>query len=95
MKLLTAFAIAALSLSFGASAFAQTNPSGLTRAEVRAQLVQAQAEGLVPAPKNDYPPSAATIARNHELYALGHGMDDANAVRTAGMPSANQGTASN
>ncbi|MGF6600220.1 hypothetical protein P3T23_004955 [Paraburkholderia sp. GAS448] len=72
MKLLTAIALAALSLPFGANAFAQTSTSGLTRAEVRAQLVEAEADGLVPAPKNDYPPSAQTIARNREVYALRH-----------------------
>jgi hypothetical protein len=72
MKLLTAIALAALSLPFGANAFAQTSTSGLTRAEVRAQLIQAEADGLVPAPKNDYPPRAQTIARNREIYALRH-----------------------
>ena len=43
MKLLNAIAVAALSLPFGANAFAQSNPSGLTRADVMAQLQQAQA----------------------------------------------------
>ncbi|HYS65367.1 MAG TPA: DUF4148 domain-containing protein [Paraburkholderia sp.] len=75
MKLLTAIAVAALSLPFGANAFAQTSSSGLTRAEVRAQLQQAQAEGLVPTSRNDYPPSDAEIARNREIYAIQHGTD--------------------
>jgi hypothetical protein len=86
MKLLTAIALAALSLPFGANAFAQTSTSGLTRAEVRAQLIQAEADGLVPAPKNDYPPSAQTIARNREVYALRHqegASASASASRTA------------
>ena len=83
MKLLTAIAVAALSLPFGANAFAQTTSSGLTRAEVIAQLQQAQAEGLVPAPKYDYPPSAATVARNRELYAIQHGTDHAGEMATA------------
>lgn len=86
MKLLTAIAVAALSLPFGANAFAQSNPSGLTHADVIAQLRQAQAEGLVPAPKNDYPPSAATIARNREVYAIQHATEGANEVKTAEMP---------
>lgn len=43
MKLLTAFAVIAFSLSFGANAFAQSSTGGLTRAEVYAQLVQAVA----------------------------------------------------
>ncbi|CAE6875187.1 DUF4148 domain-containing protein [Paraburkholderia domus] len=85
MKLFTAIAVAMLSLPFGATAFAQSNPSGLTRADVMAQLQQAQAEGFVPAPKDDYPPSEATIARNREIYAIQHGGDGAGAVKTAGV----------
>ncbi|ASW00945.1 DUF4148 domain-containing protein [Paraburkholderia aromaticivorans] len=84
MKLLTAFAVAALSLTFGASAFAQTSTSGLTRAEVVAQLQQAQAEGLLPTTDGDYPPTAAEVARNREIYAIQHGTHEAGAVRTAG-----------
>jgi hypothetical protein len=95
MKLLTTIAVAALSLPFGANAFAQSNPSGLTRAEVMAQLQQAQAEGLVPAPNNDYPPTAAEIARNRELYAIQHHTDGAGAINTAGVPAADAGSASN
>lgn len=86
MKLLSAIAVTALSLTFGANAFAQTSTSGLTRAEVMAQLQQAQAEGLVPTHDNDYPPTAAEVARNRELYALEHGTHDAGAVRTAKTP---------
>ncbi|WP_345817449.1 DUF4148 domain-containing protein (plasmid) [Paraburkholderia sp. PREW-6R] len=86
MKLLTAIAVAALSLPFGANAFAQSSTAGLTRAEVIAQLRQAQAQGLVPARKDDYPPSEATIERNRELYAIQHGSDGTNVVATRGMP---------
>ncbi|REG48402.1 uncharacterized protein DUF4148 [Paraburkholderia sp. BL6669N2] len=86
MKLLAAVAVAAFSLPFGASAFAQSSPSGLTHADVIAHLKQAQAEGLVPTRDNDYPPSAATIARNRETYAIQHGTDGARAVATRGMP---------
>ncbi|MBC8745621.1 hypothetical protein OKW43_004171 [Paraburkholderia sp. WC7.3g] len=88
MKLLTAIAVAALSLPFGANAFAQTTSSGLTRAEVIAQLQQAQAEGLVPTSKSDYPPTAAEIARNREIYAIQHGTHGTAAIHTAGMPAA-------
>lgn len=95
MKLLTAIAVAALSLPFGANAFAQSNPSGLTRADVMAQLQQAQAQGLVPTPNNDYPPTAAEIARNREIYAIQHGTDGASATRTAGVSTADAGAASN
>jgi hypothetical protein len=90
MKLLTAIAAcaaaAAFSLSFGTAAFAQSNPSGLTHAEVISQLQQAQAQGLVPTPNSDYPPSAATIARNREIYAIQHGTDGAHETKTAATP---------
>ncbi|WNC94931.1 DUF4148 domain-containing protein [Paraburkholderia sp. FT54] len=95
MKLLTAVAATALSLAFGANAFAQSDPSALTHAEVIAQLQQAQAEGLVPSPKNDYPPSATTIARNRRTYAIQHSTDRAHKVNTAGMPAAHPVPASN
>ncbi|MFP3566869.1 DUF4148 domain-containing protein [Paraburkholderia sp. SIMBA_030] len=84
MKLLTAFVAAALGLSFGANAFAQSASSGLTRAEVVAQLAQAQAEGYVPTSENNYPPTDAAIARNREIYAIQHGIDGHGAVKTAG-----------
>ncbi|MEZ0604166.1 DUF4148 domain-containing protein [Paraburkholderia sp. IW21] len=97
MKLLAAIAVAALSLPFGANAFAQTqtNPSGLTRADVMAQLQQAQAEGLVPTRSNDYPPSASEIARNREIYAIQHGTDGAGAVKSAGADATDAAAASN
>ena len=41
---------------------------GKTRAEVRAELLQAQRAGLAPVHKNDYPPSAETIARNRVRF---------------------------
>ncbi|RDK00895.1 DUF4148 domain-containing protein [Paraburkholderia lacunae] len=86
MKFLTAVALAALSLPFGANAFAQTSTPGLTRAEVRAQLVEAQADGLVPSPRNDYPPSAQTIARNREIYAIQHQESAGTASASASAP---------
>jgi hypothetical protein len=88
MKLLTAIAVAALSLPFGANAFTQTTSSGLTRAEVMAQLQQAQAEGLVPTRSSDYPPLEATIARNREIYAIQHGTDHAGETGTAAAAAA-------
>ncbi len=60
----TAAALTALALS--PAAFAQ----GKTRDEVRQELIRAQHEGVVPAGKNDYPPSAALVARNKELHAI-------------------------
>ena len=95
MKLLNAVAVTALSLAFGANAFAQTSTSGLTRADVVAQLQQAQAEGLVPSHDDDYPPTDAEVARNRELYAIEHRTDNAAAVRTAQVPAANAEPASN
>lgn len=71
-KILTAAVVAALGLSFGASAFAQSTSGGLTRAEVRAQLIQAEADGLVSTNTQDYPPSAATIQRNKAIWAAAH-----------------------
>jgi len=75
MKTLYTAAIAALLTSSCANADAQSSAAGLTRAEVRAQLVQAEADGLLPLHKNDYPPSQETIARNKQLYAIQHKHD--------------------
>ncbi|AUT66523.1 DUF4148 domain-containing protein [Paraburkholderia terrae] len=41
---------------------------GKTRAQVRAELVQAGEEGMLPPRWVDYPPSAATSARNRENF---------------------------
>ncbi|MGF6919460.1 DUF4148 domain-containing protein [Paraburkholderia sp. 40] len=92
MKLVTSFAVAALSLAFGASAFAQTSTSGLTRADVRAQLVQAEADGFLPMRKNDYPPSAAMVARNKELYAIQHSGDPASALTSTSTSASGSGS---
>jgi hypothetical protein len=46
--------------------------AGKTRAEVRAELVQAEAQGLLPTSKNDYPPSPQEIARNQAEYQIRH-----------------------
>ncbi|TDY21825.1 uncharacterized protein DUF4148 [Paraburkholderia sp. BL6665CI2N2] len=95
MKLLNAVAVTALSLAFGANAFAQTSTSGLTRADVTAQLKQAQAEGLVPSHDEEYPPTDAEIARNREFYAIEHRADNTATVRAAQMPSVNGEPVSN
>ncbi|WP_322058518.1 DUF4148 domain-containing protein [Paraburkholderia sp. J63] len=45
------------------------NPAlGKTRAQVRAELLQAGEEGMLPPRWVDYPPSAATRARNREDF---------------------------
>jgi len=55
------------------AAFAQASASGPTRADVVADLIQAERDGTLPTSNWDYPPSAQTIARNRELYAVAHG----------------------
>ncbi|KWF09090.1 DUF4148 domain-containing protein [Burkholderia pseudomultivorans] len=72
MKIIAAFVFATLSLPFGASAFAQSAQAPLTRAEVRQQLIEAQADGLLPSNRNDYPPSPDEIAHNRARYAAEH-----------------------
>ena len=70
---LIAAALLAVVVGTPVAAFAQTSSSGVTRAEVIADLVQAERDGIVPTSNSDYPPSAATVARNRELYAIAHG----------------------
>ncbi|WP_414448391.1 DUF4148 domain-containing protein [Burkholderia sp. 22PA0099] len=60
------------SLALAAPAMAKVDNNGLTRAQVHAQLVDAQRDGLVPARDGDYPPSAQSIERSRELYAISH-----------------------
>ncbi|RAQ11736.1 DUF4148 domain-containing protein [Burkholderia cepacia] len=81
MKCFTAFVAAALSLPFGTQAFAQPTQAPPTRAEIYQQLIDAEAGGLLPTDRNDYPPSQAQIARNRQLYARAH--PDAAPVATA------------
>jgi hypothetical protein len=83
MKPLATFAITAIALISGVNAYAQSTSSSLTRADVYAQLVQAQADGILPYHRTDYPPSPATIARNKELYVLRHRHDQTNATASA------------
>ncbi|AZQ53208.1 DUF4148 domain-containing protein [Burkholderia cenocepacia] len=71
-KLIRAVLIAG-ALSAPVVAFAQTADHTVTRAEVRADLIQAERDGTVPTSNWDYPPSTQTIARNRELYAIAHG----------------------
>lgn len=41
---------------------------GKTRAQVRAELLEAERAGTVPVHKNEYPPSAETVARNQVRF---------------------------
>ncbi|WP_419686881.1 DUF4148 domain-containing protein [Burkholderia theae] len=65
------FAVATAAAALLSPAFAQTDAAapeqGLTRAEVIAQLKQAYLDGELPTNDGNYPPSAATRARNREL----------------------------
>ncbi|KVW79362.1 DUF4148 domain-containing protein [Burkholderia cepacia] len=65
------FAVATAAAALLSPAFAQTDAAapeqGLTRAEVVAQLKQAYLDGELPTNDGNYPPSAATRARNREL----------------------------
>ncbi|MGU7780054.1 DUF4148 domain-containing protein [Burkholderia sp. PU8-34] len=73
-KLMAAAVLLTIAIGMPAAVFAQTTSQHeVTRAQVIADLVQAQRDGTVPAPNWDYPPSRQTIERNRELYALGHG----------------------
>jgi hypothetical protein len=74
-----AFTIALMTLAATGAFAAQGMPEsqGKTREQVREELVQARRDGLVPSRRHDYPPSAATIKRNKELYAIAHPGDAA------------------
>ena len=66
------FAVATAAAALLSPAFAQTDASPpaqqrLTRAEVIEQLKQAYLDGELPTNDGNYPPNAATRARNREL----------------------------
>ncbi|MCA8002525.1 DUF4148 domain-containing protein [Burkholderia metallica] len=71
MKNILRFAVATAAAAVLSPAFAQTDTSatapGLTRAEVIDQLKQAYLDGELPTNDGNYPPNAATRARNREL----------------------------
>ena len=69
MNKIAILATAGLSLCVSLSAVAQTSQSApLSRAEVRQQLIEAEAAGQLPINNVDYPPSADTVQRNQVLY---------------------------
>ncbi|KVH58272.1 hypothetical protein WS89_19110 [Burkholderia sp. MSMB1072] len=71
MKTVLRFAVATAAAALLSPAFAQTDAPapapGLTRAEVVDQLKQAYLDGELPTNDGNYPPDAATRARNREL----------------------------
>jgi len=71
---------AALSTALVTPAFANSDSmdagtGGLTRAQVTAQLIQAEASGIIPAGKNEYPLDNSQIARNRMIYQATHSAD--------------------
>jgi hypothetical protein len=73
MNKLIRAALLSCALSAPIVAFAQSADHTVTRADVRADLIQAERDGTLPTSNWDYPPSTQTIARNRELYAIAHG----------------------
>ncbi|WP_158902398.1 DUF4148 domain-containing protein [Burkholderia sp. L27(2015)] len=71
---------AALSTVLVTPAFADSDSmdagtGGLTRAQVQAQLIQAEASGIIPGDKNEYPLDQSQIARNRMIYQASHPAD--------------------
>ena len=68
-----AIAAAAIVLSaIAGGAFAQST-SGLTREQVRAELVNAERAGVIPTTDTQYPPTADEIAQNKATYQIQFG----------------------
>jgi hypothetical protein len=76
MKTLAATAALLITAVAGATFATAASADGLTREQVRAQLVEAQREGVVPTTPADYPPSASEIARNRTTYQAQFGKSD-------------------
>jgi hypothetical protein len=78
MKSKIASVITILACLSASAAFAQSSSStGLTRAQVREQIVQAERDGTIPTTDADYPPSSEEIARNKAVYELQFGKSEA------------------
>ncbi|SAK93101.1 hypothetical protein AWB81_05075 [Caballeronia arationis] len=70
MKAAKLFALSvAVVVSIGAT-LQTAQAQGKSREQVRQELIQAQHDGLTQASKTQFPPNAATIARNKELHAV-------------------------
>ena len=71
MKSTIATAITVLACLSASAAFAQSSaPTGLTRAQVREQIVQAERDGTIPTTEADYPPSQRSIDANKARHAV-------------------------
>jgi hypothetical protein len=83
-SLIKAVAIAAVLAAAPVVSFAQSNPSGLTRAQVRAELIQLEKAGYDPAMSNDATYPADIQAAEHRVQAE-------NAQAAAQQPAADTG----
>ncbi|WP_063532639.1 DUF4148 domain-containing protein [Burkholderia sp. MSMB1589WGS] len=74
LRFLAAAAAVAASALTATAALASTPdaPQGKTRAQVRAELIQAYRDGVIPTSDGDYPPSQATIDANRARLAATH-----------------------
>ena len=74
-----AIAAAALALCASLNAVAQTTQTTqtapITRAEVRQQLIDAEAAGWLPISNVDYPPSADSMRQNANVYKRAESFD--------------------
>lgn len=71
-----AIAAAAIALCASLNAVAQTTQNApITRAEVRQQLIDAEAAGWLPINNVDYPPSAQTMKQNAADYSRAEAFD--------------------
>jgi hypothetical protein len=74
MKTIAIATVTLLISAFAGSAIADTTaPAGLTRAQVRAELVAAERAGVIPNSDAEYPLSADQIAQNKAVYQLQFG----------------------
>jgi hypothetical protein len=77
MKTIAIATVTLLISAFASGAFADTTaPAGLTRAQVRAELVNAERSGVIPTSDANYPPSADQIAENKAIYQIQFGKSD-------------------
>lgn len=95
-----AIAAAALALCASLNAAAQTTQTApITRAEVRQQLIDAEAAGWLPISNVDYPPSADTMRQNANVYKRAESFDARHphllTTYTAQAPDASTTTAMN
>jgi Domain of unknown function (DUF4148) len=92
MKTIAIATFGLLITAFAGSAIADTTaPVGLTRAQVRMQLVDAERAGVIPTSQNDYPPTADQIAENRTLYKVQFGHSNEPQQWAMGNHASNQG----